>query len=262
MSETKLPRQTPMQARFLFSGRRRLTSLCGMLAVATTAPIFAAPEPEMGIKFFREKIEPVLVEHCYECHSAQAKSIKVGLRVDTRGGLLKGGESGPALVPHDNASLLLQAIRHDNDIEMPADKPKLDDEVIADFEKWVQLGAPDPRVAEAPPPDPARDPAKARVSYWAFQPLKSPAPPAVKRANWAANPIDRFVLAKLEERQLPPAPPATKAELIRRVTFDVTGLPPTPEEVKVFLADNSPTAYERVVDRLLASPHFFSNISA
>ncbi|MEO7415062.1 MAG: PSD1 and planctomycete cytochrome C domain-containing protein [Opitutaceae bacterium] len=216
----------------------------------------AASASEDDLKFFREKIEPVLVQQCYECHSTQAKKLKAGLLLDSKAAMLIGGDSGPALVPGDSKSLLLQALRHENDLEMPSDQPKLADSVIADFERWVKIGAPDPRVSTAVALDPARDPAKARGTYWAFQPLRKPAPPAIKQPGWTNSPIDRFVYAKLAEQKLQPAPPATKEELIRRATIDVTGLPPTPDEVKAFLADKSPTAYEKVVDRLLASPHY------
>ena len=226
------------------------------LAALATGPARATPEIEAGLAFFREKIEPVLKRECYECHSAEAKKLKAGLYLDSRAGLLTGGETGPAVAAGDARSLLLKAIRHDEaDLQMPPDQPKLPATVIADFERWIQIGAPDPRTAETKPLNPATDPKLAR-GYWAFQPVKNPPVPAVKQATWPAGAIDRFVLAKLEAAQLPPAPAATKAELLRRVTFDLTGLPPTPEEAQAFLADDSAEAYARVVDRLLASPHY------
>jgi len=226
------------------------------LGVLAAVPVRATPEIEAGLKFFGDKIEPVLKQECYECHSAGAAKLKAGLRLDTRAGLLAGGDSGPAFKPGDLRSLVLAAVRHEENLEMPADKPKLGPQIIADFERWVALGAPYPETGEAKPVlNPATDPQQAR-GYWAFQSVKRPALPAVKNARWAANPIDRFVLAKLEEKKLKPAPAASKADLIRRVYFDVTGLPPTPEEVKAFLADRAPDAYERLVDRLLASPHY------
>ncbi|MEY2877732.1 MAG: hypothetical protein RLZZ15_112, partial [Verrucomicrobiota bacterium] len=218
----------------------------------------ATPELEAGHKFFREKIEPVLRAECYECHSAEAKKLRGGLRLDLKAGVLAGGNTGPALVAGDAKSLLLQALRHeDADLKMPPEKPKLPANVIADFERWIQIGAPDPRtdgeVAKAP--NPATDPKLAR-GYWAFQPVRATVPPAVKNSAWPAGAIDRFVLARLESAQLAPALAATKAELLRRVTFDLTGLPPTPEESAAFLADDSADAYARVVDRLLASPAY------
>lgn len=235
----------------------------GLSFTASFAVVGIASSAESGheveFAFFREKIEPVLVQQCYECHSTKANQAKAGLRLDSKAAMLVGGESGPAMVAGDVNSLILKAIRHEEGIEMPSDQPKLSAGTIADFEAWIKLGAPDPRAATDAPPialEPARDPAKARGTYWAFQPLKSPAAPSVKRGGWASNPIDRFLLAELEKRQLSPAPAATNTELIRRVTLDVTGLPPTPEEIRAFLADNSPKAYEALVDRLLASPHY------
>jgi hypothetical protein len=235
----------------------------GVVALALLAAARFAhgtPETEAGLKFFREKIEPVLDRECYECHSAQAKKLKGDLRLDSRTGVLTGGASGPALVAGDGKSLLLQALRHEGDLEMPPKKPKLDPAIIADFEHWVQLGAPDPRTEETKSLNPATDPAQAR-GFWAFQPVRRPTPPAVNRAGWATGPIDRFVLAALEARDLTPAPAAGRAALLRRVRFDLTGLPPSPEEVQAFLADRSADAYERVVDRLLASPQYGENLA-
>ena len=224
------------------------------LALTATA-LRATPAHEEGLRFFREKIEPVLSRECYECHSAEAKKIKAGLRVDSRAGLLQGGESGAALIPGDRQSLLLKAIRHESDLEMPSDRPKLAPEIVADFEHWVNIGAPDPRTGGEPARNPATDPQLGR-SFWAFQPVQAGPAPAVKDKHWSNGPIDHFILARLESQQLPPAPAASPAELIRRVTFDLTGLPPTPEEVQAFVADRATDAYERVVDRLLASPHY------
>ena len=215
----------------------------------------AATPDEVGVQLFREKIQPVLEASCYECHSATATKIKGGLRLDSREASRHGGETGPAVVPGDpRKSLLIQAIRHEGDLQMPAKKPKLADAVIADFVKWVELGAPDPREGEPTPP-PSYDFKKAR-QFWAFQPVKRLDPPTVKDRRWVKAPLDQFVLAKLEAHGLRPAPPASKADLIRRVCFDLTGLPPSPEEIKAFTEDRSPKAYERLVDRLLASPHF------
>jgi mono/diheme cytochrome c family protein len=202
-----------------------------------------------GMRLFREKVQPVLEQHCYECHSAQAKKLRGGLRLDTRAGLRKGGDSGPAVVPGDaKNSPLIQAVRHEGDLAMPPKKLKLPDAVIADLVRWVDAGAPDPR-GDEPVAEDAR-------TFWAFQPIRQVAPPAVRGAGWCRTPVDRFILAKLEERGVHPAPPAPKAVLIRRLFFDLTGLPPTPEEVAAFLADESPDAYERLVNRLLDSPQF------
>ena len=240
------------------SASPRLTAhaLALACAAALALPAHATPELEAGYTFFREKIEPVLRAECYDCHSAQAKKLRGDLRLDLKSGLLTGGNTGPVLVAGDAKSLLLQAIRHeDPDLQMPPEKPKLPAAVIADFERWIQMGAPDPRSAEAKPLNPATDPQQAR-GYWAFQPVKAAPPPTVKQTAWPAGPIDRFVLAKLEAHTLAPAPAATKTELLRRVYFDLTGLPPTPEEAMAFLADKSADAYERVIDRLLASPYY------
>jgi hypothetical protein len=211
-------------------------------------------------EFFEKNIRPVLVDNCYKCHSAGSEKIKGGLLLDTKQGLLKGGDTGPAIVPGDpEKSLLIKAVRYtDADLKMPPKDKRLADNQIADLAAWVKMGAPDPRVAPektAVAPKPAYDFAAAR-QQWAFHKPKDPAVPVVKNKHWARSPIDNFILAKLEEKNLAPAPPADKRTLIRRATFDLTGLPPTPEEVASFLKDKSPRAFARVVDRLLASPHY------
>ena len=246
------------------SCRPRQTFFHSAVVAVFAAAFFPAPvraaaaADEEGLKFFHDRIEPVLQRECYECHSSQAKKLKAGLHLDSKAGMLAGGESGAALAPGDGQSLILQALRHENNLEMPPDRPQLAPDIIADFEQWVKRGAPDSRVDAPPPPlDPKRDPAQARLTFWAFQPVKKPELPAVKDAGWAAgNPIDRFVLAKLEEHGLKPAPAASRTELVRRVYLDVTGLPPSPEEVQAFLADSAPDAYEKLVNRLLANPHY------
>ena len=230
-----------------------------------------------GAEFFEKKIRPVLAAECYECHGA--KKQKGGLRLDYRDGWRKGGDSGDAIVPGDAAgSLLIQAIRHDDpDLKMPAKAPKLDDAVIADFAKWVNMGAPDPR--DAPPAGDASQPSwadalVARRGWWSLQPIRKFEPPPVKA--WSANPADRFLLAKLEEKGLAPAADADPRTLIRRLTFALTGLPPTPEEVEAFVRAsgsglstlNCPhkdpprtsrgleSQLSTAADRLLASPRF------
>ncbi len=214
-----------------------------------------AVDPE-GLDLFEKRIRPVLVEKCYSCHSAKAEKLKGSLLLDTREGTRKGGDSGPALVPGDPAkSLLLTAIRHaDPEMKMPP-KEKLTAAVVADFEAWIKRGAPDPRKGELPPPARKFDVAQARKT-WAFRPVAEPALPAVKDAAWAKSPIDRFILARLEEKGLRPVADADRRTLLRRVTFDLTGLPPTPEEIDAFLADRSAEAFSKVVDRLLASPAY------
>ncbi len=228
-----------------------------LLLISCVAARAFAQIPADQLEFFEKKIRPVLAESCYACHSAKRVPPKGGLRLDTRDGVRKGGDSGPAIVPGDPAaSLLVKAVSYnDPDIRMPPNG-KLGDNEIADLTAWVKMGAPDPR-DDAPP-----EPKKKSINFtearkfWAFQPVKDPPPPAVKQKSWLVSPIDRFVLAKLEEKQLAPALPADKRTLIRRVTLDLIGLPPTPGDVANFLADTSPQAYAKVVDRLLASPHY------
>jgi uncharacterized protein DUF1553/uncharacterized protein DUF1549/cytochrome c len=226
---------------------------CFVLALDRMA---AETTPE-GADFFEKRIRPVLVDKCYKCHSEQSEKVKGGLFVDSAAGLRKGGESGPAVVPGDvEKSLLIDAVRyHDKDLQMPP-KQQLTPEQITDFESWVKMGAPDPRTtAAAPQSKPAFDFQKAR-EFWSFQPVKDPSVPKPKDAAWARSPIDAFIRAKQEEKGLRPAGDADKRTLIRRATFDLTGLPPMPEEIDAFLGDNSPNAFEKVIDRLLASPAY------
>ncbi len=209
-----------------------------------------------GVEFFEKKIRPVLVEHCYRCHSVEAKTnkkLKAALLVDTRDGLVKGGDNGPAVVTgKTQEGTLLKALRYTHDTKMPP-SGKLPGAVLADFEAWIKMGAPDPRVGEAKVAKEV-DWDKAK-QFWAFQPpVKSPLP-KVKDAAWPQRDIDHFILAELEKRDLKPVGPAAKRDVLRRVTFDLVGLPPTIDEIDAFLKDESPTAFAKVVDRLLASPH-------
>jgi hypothetical protein len=235
----------------------------GVILVAAFAPSFAfcaAPPPSRidakldpaGVRFFEQKIRPVLVAQCYECHSAQSKKARGGLRLDTRSGLLEGGDSGPSLVPgKPESSLLIKALRHEENAMPP--KNKLADAIVADFVRWIEMGAPDPR--EGAVAKPASD-ADAGRAFWASQPPRRHAAPPVRDGAWPRTPIDRFVLAPLEAKGLRPARDADRPTLLRRLTLDLTGLPPTPEEVDAFEADRSPNFLERAVDRLLASPAF------
>ena len=243
------------QCRWAFSVGLALLCCAGHMMV-----VVAAAEPSREeLEFFESKVRPVLAHHCYECHGAA--DAKAGLRLDSRAGWQRGGESGPAVIPGDpDASPLLRAVRHaDPKRAMPKGKPKLDDAVIADLAKWVQMGAPDPRDAE-----PALAPATPKPTgitdeqrkFWSFQPVRRTDPPAVRDAAWPRNGIDNFVLAKLEPKGLPPSGDADRLRLLRRLTFDLTGLPPTPEAVLAFQADTASGAVERVVDSLLASPDF------
>ncbi|MEI6232168.1 MAG: DUF1553 domain-containing protein [Planctomycetota bacterium] len=217
---------------------------------------------DTGVDFFEKKIRPALVEHCYSCHSAKAEKIKGKLRVDSRTLLLKGGESGAAVVPGNlEKSLLVEAVAYSNtDLQMPPDK-KLPAALIEDFKTWVKAGAVWPGDAndakdEAVAIEKKLDYEKLKKEHWAFQPIKRSAVPTLKNTAWPNGPIDAFILAKLEEKEIVPTPEAEKATLLRRITFDLTGLPPTPDDIDAFTKDESPNAYEKVVDRLLASQHF------
>jgi hypothetical protein len=238
--------------------RRLLCLWLSLCCVCELSALCAAEPNAAGIEFFEKKIRPVLVEHCYECHSSKTKNSKGGLRLDTREAVLKGGESGPAIVAgKPEESLLLKAVRYE-DLEMPP-QGRLPDAVIADLKKWIAMGAPDPRSESAVTETPATvtkiDFAEGR-KFWAFQPPQRHALPVVKQPDWIQQPIDGFVLAKMEAAGLAPNPEADRRTLIRRVTFDLTGLPPTPDEVEAFVADTAPDAYARLVERLLASPHY------
>jgi cytochrome c553 len=210
------------------------------------------------VAFFEKKVRPILVEHCYTCHSADTKPAG-GLRVDDRNGLLTGGNAGPAIVPgKPEASLLLKRVAQgDAKRRMPLQGEHLGSEQIADLTTWIKDGAawPAPRVsASIGKAKPEYE--QLKKDHWAFQPIKVPAVPAVRATTWPRDDIDRFLLAKLEAAGLRPVGDADKTALLRRVTFDLTGLPPTPAEIDAFQADNSTGAFEKVVDRLLASSAF------
>jgi hypothetical protein len=217
-----------------------------------------AATPEQ-LAFFEKSIRPVLVRECYSCHAATAEKVRGGLLLDTRDGLRKGGDSGPAIIPGDpKQSRLIQALRHAEDVKPMPPKKKLGDDVVADFEKWVAMGAPDPRDVAAKVVKHEIDIEKGR-KYWAFRPPTKPAPPAVKDATWPQGDIDRFLLAELEAKGLRPVADADPRTLVRRLYFDLTGLPPAPEEVEAFVKEyfSGPrAALEKLADRLLASPQF------
>jgi mono/diheme cytochrome c family protein len=238
--------------------RRGLRHLAVAFAALFALHPATAQEPAAEqLEYFETHVRPVLAENCVECHGPPRQ--RSGLRLDSRAGVLRGGESGPALVPGDVAqSLLLQVLRYDGAVKMPP-PGKLDDAAIAAIEHWVAMGAPWP--AETAEPLDAAKPfaeiiAEAREQHWAFQPVTAPALPEVSDGAWARSPIDYFVLAQLEQAGLGPSPTAGKRTLIRRATFDLIGLPPTRDEVEAFEQDDSPEAFETVVDRLLASPHY------
>jgi hypothetical protein len=219
------------------------------------------PADAARMEFFEKKIRPVLAERCYECHSADADSVEGGLLLDSRDAARKGGDSGPAVEPGDvDASLLIAAIRYDT-FEMPPDG-KLPDAVIADFVKWIEMGAPDPRetgsevISDKPPQQIDWNEAR---SFWSFQPPRRYAPPETSKPDWPRAPVDAFILAKLDEAGLSPNEPAEPRVLIRRLSFDLTGLPPSPAEVDRFLAEfnlDPEQAVASAVDRLLDSPHY------
>lgn len=203
--------------------------------------------------FFESRIRPVLHEHCYSCHSTAAKSIRGGLLLDSREGIRRGGDTGPSVVPGNTAeSLIVEAMRHET-FEMPP-KEKLPAAVIEDFQTWIEDGAFDPRTADVETATARVDPIASR-DHWAFQPIDGSKSPTNDDA-WIRNPIDAFVFSKLTEQGWRPAVSADKYTLLRRVTFDLIGLPPTEPEIAAFLSDDAPGDFERVVDRLLASPHY------
>jgi hypothetical protein len=221
----------------------------------------AKPLDPAAVEFFEKKIRPVLTQHCAGCHSADAaknKKLKGNLSLDSRTGVLKGGATGPALVPGKPAeSLLLKALKYDGDLRMPP-KGKLPDAVIADVEKWIALGAPDPRgdTATAPGRQVGLTIDQGR-KFWAYKlPVQPAVPKLTTHHSPLTTPIDRFVLAQLEARGLEPAAEADRTTLVRRLHYDLTGLPPSPEEVDAFVNDRAADAYEKLVDRLLAAPQF------
>jgi hypothetical protein len=219
------------------------------------AALFAAE----GDEFFESRIRPVLVEKCYGCHSAKLREPKANLQLDSRAALRKGGDSGPVVVPgKPEDSRLWKAVSYtDFHLRMPP-TGKLPDAVIADFKTWIGMGAPDPRedAAATTRKSPAGIDLDRGRKYWAFQPLAPAAPPAVQNKAWPRTAIDPHILAKLEEKSLTPASETSRRAWLRRVSFDLTGLPPTPAEVDAFEADKAPQAHAKVVDRLLASPHY------
>jgi cytochrome c553 len=237
----------------------RLISI--VISIFSTAVLAASPEvhDQAGLQFFEARIRPVLVDHCYKCHSAEANKVgklKGDLFLDSRAGVLKGGEHGPVIEPgQPEKSRLIEAVRYGNkDLQMPP-KDQLSANTVADLAKWIAMGAPDPRLDSVPLIKKGIDVEEGR-KYWAFQPLARFAPPEVKNAAWPRTPIDRFVLKQQEEKGLAPNPTASRQKLIRRAYFDLLGLPPTPDEVAAFVADSSPDAYEKLIDRLLQSPHY------
>ena len=219
----------------------------------------AEPTPE-DAAFFESKIRPILADNCYRCHSLEKGKSKGGLTMDTREGLLKGGEDGPAVKAGDpDGSPLIKAVRYeDKELQMPPKKNgagKLSEAEIAALVEWVKRGAPDPRKDSSGASKLTGLTEKAR-QHWAYQPVTKPAVPLVKNGGWCVTPVDAFILAKLEETNMLPSQDAPRAALLRRATYDLTGLPPDPREMLAFLSDTSPQAFQKVVERLLASPAY------
>ncbi len=240
-------------------------ALCLLLGAAFSGETLRADDTlddGQQLEFFEKQVRPLLVAKCYECHAGE--KIKGGLSVESRSRLIDGGDTAAAIVPGDpENSLLIEAVRYKNtDLQMPPKNP-LQGSEIAILERWIANGASDPRPDEAAEPI-SSDTAgtatgmsiEAGHQFWSFQPVANPAIPSVSEPGWVRTPIDAFVLAKLESVGLQPAPPADRRTLIRRVTFDLIGLPPTPQEVDAFVHDPSSDAYDKLVQRLLASPHY------
>src|SRR5262245_20729597 len=231
---------------------KRIVILALIMAFLSVPSAAEEPQPTAEqLRFFETKVRPVLADNCYRCHGPKKQNN--GLRLDSRAALRAGGDSGPAIVPGEPAkSLLIRAINHEGP-EMPP-KTKLKPEEIENLTTWVKMGAPWP--ADAPVIGSRGKFTDQDRKFWAFQPVAHPQLPRVKNESWPRNDVDRYILARLEGQGLTPVEPADKSTLIRRVTFDLTGLPPTPQEIDAFLTDDSPTAFARVVDRLLASPAY------
>ncbi|MCH7685602.1 MAG: PSD1 domain-containing protein [Planctomycetes bacterium] len=222
----------------------------------------AAGDDPAKFKFFESKVRPILANRCYECHGPDVDEPEAGLRLDSLAAMLIGGRTGPAIEPkRPDKSLLILQINHDPTVAGMPPKKKLPRAEVAALTKWVAMGAPwpDAKVPVRPAAvkqTPDVEFTEQEKSFWAFQPVVSPPLPPVRNSDWPQSPVDHFVLAKLEASGLQPAPRADRRTLIRRTTIDLLGLPPTPAEVDTFLADDSPAAFARLIDRLLASPHY------
>jgi hypothetical protein len=235
-----------------------LTAACSA-AIDAGAPVSEKPDP-VGIEFFEKHIRPVLAEKCYGCHSTEKGKSKGGLLLDTREGIRAGGDTGHAVVPGNvGESVLLKRLRAtDKDELMPPPKEggPLAPEIVARFEQWIKMGAPDPRENSGPKPVAKKIDVEAGRKFWAFQQVTPVEPPKVTDAQWPRGDVDRFLLAAMEVAKIKPAVDAEKAPMLRRVFFDLVGLPPAPEDIDAFLKDHSPDALAKVVDRLLATREF------
>ena len=235
----------------------RFSVLIFVVAASASA---AEPDGRAGLDFFESRVRPIFVEHCYECHSGEAAKSEGGLRLDSAQALLRGGDSGPIVVPgRPEESLLVHAVSYSPDASSMPPDGKLSQRSIGDLREWVKLGAPMPHDAvEAGVAVPRREVVidDAARNHWAFRPLREHNPPPVPHASRPQRKIDAFIVSKLAERGLLPAPPADRRTFIRRLSFDLLGLPPSIAEVEAFVADESPDAAARLVDRMLASPHY------
>lgn len=235
-----------------FDALQLIAAFAVCLAAATSSFVMAdeatRPVSKADVAFFERRIRPVFIKNCHKCHASEKQ--EAGLRLDSRKSVLRGSDDGPVVVAgKPDQSALIKVIKHKGDLKMPPDK-KLAANEIADIVRWIKLGAPWPK--ESSTSSNRDDSAK---NHWAFQPISKPEIPDVENVTWPRTPTDRFILAKLEAKGLQPSRPASKRSLIRRVMFDLIGLPPTPLEIDEFLADESPNAFARMVDRLLASAH-------
>ncbi|MFI4851809.1 MAG: DUF1553 domain-containing protein [Gimesia chilikensis] len=236
---------------------RWLICLVSTLTLAVSAfPASAATPSHKGKQLFESKIEPVLVKYCYECHSKTGESIEGGLELDSPSGMLRGGDTGPMIKPHDREhSSLLRMLRHEDGVSGMPPEEKLSDDVINAFEAWIKLGCPDTRKETGPTLKEQRY--QDAQNHWAFVPPHKVAPPAVNQTEWPRDPvIDGFTLSAMEQKGVKPVEDASRLTLVRRVYFDLIGLPPTPEQIDAFLKDKSPDALAKLVDQLLASPPF------
>jgi mono/diheme cytochrome c family protein len=228
-----------------------------LAALLVAAPAVAAEPTSEQIEFFEKHVRPVFAENCFDCHGPDVQ--EAGLRLDSRDAILKGGETGPAVVPgNPGQSELILALSYDPDgYQMPPDG-KLADEQIAAVTEWVRMGAPWPGRRDAPAAEggDAGFDLPARAKHWSFQPVRRPAIPDVSQPAWPRTPVDAFILNRLDAAGLSPAAEADRRTLLRRATYDLIGLPPTADELDAFVSDPSPDAYEKVVDRLLASPRY------
>jgi hypothetical protein len=256
LSASVLHGQPPNKQSALVGRGHALAAFAALSLLLNAYSLAQAGDPSpTQIEFFEKKIRPVLVENCYKCHSVQSPKLKGGLLLDSRDGVRKGGDSGPTIVPGDPAgSLLLHALRYE-DLKMPP-SGKLPEQVIADFERWIKQGAPDPREGRIAAAVPKPIDVEEGKRFWSFQPPRSHEAPLTRDCAWPLKKIDRFILARLEQSDLEPSKVADRRTWIRRVSFDLIGLPPSPHEVEAFVNDRSPMAYESVVDRLLDSPHY------